>query len=295
MSLSKSITRATTTMLNFQNGVVGGSSYPAGTSLYYFGETGAVRAGASPKSKVDTDLGNGTGDTPPRPTKLGVNVVKSNVLGNHLSDRSNNDDSDGSLPCTPQVASECGPELSNCQSGDEVLEHDTRQLIENVLVDYTGLSPSRCKQSKALTTMKKVVKDIIAKHRYAYNGMIAKLDLDDRCDDMSFINSVATTMFSDGTTNWGRIASLVAFGAVVSQHLKEMGRGHCIESVGQKIATYLLSDQRDWLVKNNAWNGFVEFFHVQDPESSVRNTLIAFAGFAGLGATLAMLVRNSED
>ncbi|XP_041708767.2 induced myeloid leukemia cell differentiation protein Mcl-1 [Coregonus clupeaformis] len=292
MNLSKSFTRATTTMLNIQNGVVGGSSYPAGASpLYYFGANGAVCAGASPKSKVDTDLGNGTGDTPPRPTKLGVNVVKSNVLDNHLSDRSNNDDSDDSLPCTPQMASECGPEISNCPSGDEVLEHDTRQLIENVLGDYTGLSPSRWKQSKTLTTMKRVVEDVIAKHRYAYNGMIDKLDLDDRNDDMSVIKSVAKTLFSDGITNWGRIASLVAFGAVVSHHLKERGRGHCVELVGQEIATYLLSDQRDWLVKNNAWNGFVEFFHVQDPESSVRNTLIAFAGVAGIGATLAMLIR----
>lgn len=166
--MSLSFTRATTTILNFQNGVVGGSSYPAGTPLCYFGET--VCAGASPKSKVDTDLGNGTGDTPPRPTKLGVNVVKSNVLGNHMSDRSNDDDSDGSLPCTPQMASECGPELSNCPSGDEVLEHDTRQLIENFLGDYTGLSQPRWTQSKPLTTMKRVVEDVIAKHRYAYNG-----------------------------------------------------------------------------------------------------------------------------
>lgn len=83
--------------------------------------------------------------------------------------------------------------------------------------------------------------------------MIAKLELDDRSDDMSFINSVAKTLFSDGTTNWGRIASLVAFGAVVSQHLKERGRGHCVELVGQEIAKYLLSDQSDWLIKNNAW------------------------------------------
>ncbi|CDQ72508.1 unnamed protein product [Oncorhynchus mykiss] len=283
MSLSKSIARATTTMLHFQNG---GSSYLAddASPLYYF--DGAVCAAASPKSKVD--LGNGTGDTPPRPTTLGVNVVKSNVLDNHLSDRSNNDDS---LPCTPQMASESGPELSNCPSGDEVLEHDIRQLIENFLGDYTGLSQPRWKQSKPLTTMKRVVEDVIAKHRYAYKGMVVKLDLDDRCDDMSVVNSVAKTMFSDGITNWGRIASLVAFGAVVSQHLKESGRGHCVDLVGQEIATYLLSDQRDWLVKNNAWDGFVEFFHVQDPESSVRNTLLAFAGVAGIGATLAMLIR----
>lgn len=38
-------------------------------------------------------------------------------------------------------------------------------------------------------------------------------------------------------------------------------------------------------------DGFVEFFRVADPESTVRNTLMAFAGFAGIGATLALLIR----
>lgn len=37
--------------------------------------------------------------------------------------------------------------------------------------------------------------------------------------------------------------------------------------------------------------GFVEFFRVADPESTVRNTLMAVAGVAGLGATLALLIR----
>lgn len=37
--------------------------------------------------------------------------------------------------------------------------------------------------------------------------------------------------------------------------------------------------------------GFVEFFQVSDPESSVRNMLMAVAGVAGLGATLALLIR----
>ena len=83
--------------------------------------------------------------------------------------------------------------------------------------------------------------------------MINKLSLDDRGDDASFVSAVAKSLFGDGTTNWGRIASLVAFGAVVSQYLKEKGRGNCVDLVGQEISTYLLNDQRDWLVKNNGW------------------------------------------
>lgn len=38
-------------------------------------------------------------------------------------------------------------------------------------------------------------------------------------------------------------------------------------------------------------DGFVEFFREADPESSVRNTLMTVVGVAGIGATLAMLIR----
>lgn len=38
-------------------------------------------------------------------------------------------------------------------------------------------------------------------------------------------------------------------------------------------------------------DGFVEFFQVPDPESTVRNVLMAVAGVAGIGATLALLIR----
>ncbi|KAM6910749.1 induced myeloid leukemia cell differentiation protein Mcl-1b [Xenentodon cancila] len=120
--------------------------------------------------------------------------------------------------------------------------------------------------------------------------MIKKLSLDDT-DDMGFVSAVATSLFADGTTNWGRIASLVAFGVAVCQHLKERGRDSCVDSVAQEISTYLLTHQGDWLVKNNSWDGFVEFFRVADPESTVRNTLMAFIGVAGIGATLALLSR----
>lgn len=38
-------------------------------------------------------------------------------------------------------------------------------------------------------------------------------------------------------------------------------------------------------------DGFVEFFRVSDPETTVRNTLVAFLGIAGVGALLAQLSR----
>ncbi|XP_044065456.1 induced myeloid leukemia cell differentiation protein Mcl-1b isoform X2 [Siniperca chuatsi] len=242
-----------------QNGVVEGSMhYGSGDSSPH------IAMGSS----LDSHNGNvGSNDNPKRPKNLGVKSTNGYVT---KSLRENNDEiEDGSLPCTPELQSDSEIGVSSCPAGDEVLENDTRQLISRFLRDFTGLSKPQWNDSKALSTMKRVVEDVLKKHRYAYNGMINKLSLDDRGDDASFVSSVAKNLFADGTTNWGRIASLAAFGAVVSQYLKEKGRENCVELVGNEISTYLLSDQRDWLIKNNSWDGFVEFFRVADPESTL--------------------------
>ncbi|TDH11305.1 hypothetical protein EPR50_G00059610 [Perca flavescens] len=259
-----------------QNGVV------EGPILYGSGNSSPQIAMGSAKESHNGNAGSN--DTPKRPKNLGVNGY---VTKHHREDSEDLDD--GSLPCTPEPDAEL--EVPSCPAGDAVLANDTRQLIGRFLRDFTGLSKPQWNESRALATMKRVVEDVLEKHRYAYNGMVNKLSLDERTDDASFVSAVAKSLFADGTTNWGRIASLIAFGAVVSQYLKERGSENCVELVGQEISTYLLTDQRDWLVKNNAWDGFVEFFRVADPESTVRNTLMAFAGFAGIGATLALLIR----
>uniref|UniRef100_A0A3Q3B4V7 MCL1 apoptosis regulator, BCL2 family member b n=1 Tax=Kryptolebias marmoratus TaxID=37003 RepID=A0A3Q3B4V7_KRYMA len=196
-------------------------------------------------------------------------------------------DDHGSLPSTPEV--DGNPDVPG-GAEDEVLENDTKHLISRFLQEFTGLSKRQWSESKELSTMNRVVEDLLTKHRFAYNGIIKKLSLDDKSEDMTFVTKTARSLFADGITNWGRISSLVAFGAVVAVHLKEKGREECVELVGQEISTYLLSEQKDWLLKNNSWSGFVEFFRITDPESTVRNTLMAVAGFAGLGATLALLI-----
>lgn len=83
--------------------------------------------------------------------------------------------------------------------------------------------------------------------------MINKLHLDQRGEDMSFISDVAEQMFADGSTNWGRIASLLAFGAAVARHQKQNGREDCVEAVAHEMSSYLLREKKDWLIKNNAW------------------------------------------
>ncbi|KAK3572323.1 hypothetical protein QTP86_030215 [Hemibagrus guttatus] len=121
-------------------------------------------------------------------------------------------------------------------------------------------------------------------------GMLVKLNLDERGEDMSVISSVARELFSDGITNWGRIASLLAFGAVVARY-EASERANCVSLVADEISSYLMYNQKEWLLKNKSWDGFVEFFHIPDPETSVRSALTTFVTVAGIGAVLAYMTR----
>ena len=70
---------------------------------------------------------------------------------------------------------------------------------------------------------------------------------------MGFVSKIATNIFNDGTRNWGRIASLIAFGASLCQHFNEIGREDCVALVGEEISLYLLTAHMDWLIRNDSW------------------------------------------
>lgn len=241
----------------------------------------------SPKLQKDDEVDNYSDevDSCPRSGRAGKNGQKNGLKFSRFPPSTNED---GSLPSSPDSPSDC-VKLTEYPVGYNRLEHDTRELLLNFFRIYIGL-PGRSR-NKALSTLTQVVKDVLGKHQIAYNGMIQKLRLDEQADDMGFVALVAENMFSDGTTNWGRVVSLVAFGAVVCLRLKETHRERCVEAVANQISSYLLHHQKDWLLSNKGWDGFQEFFHVDDPESAVRNALMAFVGVAGLGAGLAFLIR----
>ncbi|XP_052000007.1 induced myeloid leukemia cell differentiation protein Mcl-1 homolog [Xyrauchen texanus] len=174
---------------------------------------------------------------------------------------------------------------------DTALIMDTREIINIFFKDFAGLSHAKGGKKQVLSTMKSVVESLVVKHEIAYKGMITRLNLEEKGDDVSFVKNVAKELFSDGITNWGRIASLLAFGALVCKYQNDRGQSQCVSLMAEEISSYLLSAQRDWLLKNNAWDGFVEFFHVPDTEVAVRNALMAFGSVATLGAALAFWIR----
>ncbi|XP_009318109.1 PREDICTED: induced myeloid leukemia cell differentiation protein Mcl-1 [Pygoscelis adeliae] len=110
-------------------------------------------------------------------------------------------------------------------------------------------------------------------------------------EDLQSVCEVAAHVFSDGVTNWGRVVTLISFGAFVAKHLKSINQEKCISSLAGIITDALVSSKREWLMSQGGWEGFVDFFRVEDLEGSIRNVLMAFAGVAGLGASLAYMIR----
>ncbi|XP_014816702.1 PREDICTED: induced myeloid leukemia cell differentiation protein Mcl-1 [Calidris pugnax] len=227
-------------------------------------------------------------------------------------------------PDPPPPAAEeldgCEPELERGPGGDSLpgtppgppdgLRQDSLELISRYLREAAGESQPPTKKlfpgllggpgrpggsgdavmEKALETLRRVGDGVMQKHELAFQGMLRKLKIQKE-EDLQSVCEVAAHVFSDGVTNWGRVVTLISFGAFVAKHLKSINQEKCISSLAGIITDALVSSKREWLMSQGGWEGFVDFFRVEDLEGSIRNVLMAFAGVAGLGASLAYMIR----
>lgn len=66
-----------------------------------------------------------------------------------------------------------------------------------------------------------------------------------KADDLKLMSEVATQVFDDGITNWGRIVTLISFGAFVAKHLKRH------QERGINTLAEIIMDKREWLLHHN--------------------------------------------
>ncbi|XP_037226895.1 induced myeloid leukemia cell differentiation protein Mcl-1 [Falco biarmicus] len=207
----------------------------------------------------------------------------------------------------------CEPEPERGPAGDSLpgppdgLRQDSLELISRYLREAAGESepgakklfpgllggpgrPGDAVMEKALETLRRVGNGVMQKHELTFQGMLQKLDIQKE-EDLQSVCEVAAHVFSDGVTNWGRVVTLISFGAFVAKHLKSINQEKCISSLARIITDALVSSKREWLMSQGGWDGFVDFFRVEDLEGSIRNILMVFAGVAGLGASLAYMIR----
>ncbi|NXA58007.1 MCL1 protein, partial [Mohoua ochrocephala] len=202
-----------------------------------------------------------------------------------------------SLPGTPP-----GPPDGLRQDSLELISRYLREVAGEAQPSAKKLFPGRlggpgrpgaagdAVMEKALETLRRVGDGVMRKHELAFQGMLRKLEIQQE-EDLQSVVEVAAHLFSDGVTNWGRVVTLISFGAFVAKHLKSIKQEQSIGSLAGIITDALVSSKREWLESQGGWEGFVDFFRVEDLEGSIRNVLMAFAGVASLGASLAYMIR----
>ncbi|XP_059835988.1 induced myeloid leukemia cell differentiation protein Mcl-1 homolog [Hypanus sabinus] len=198
---------------------------------------------------------------------------------------------DGSLPQSP-VESE-----PPCH---DALYSSTYSLVDGFLREYTGAGDRggwlcwRPQQSsaerQAAETLQRIGGRLIEKHRTAFTGMINRLNNSNSCN-LNAISGVAAEMFSDGEVNWGRIVSLIAFGAVLGDYLKKSQPDNYVDEIATQITQYLTKETREWLETHNSWDGFTKFFHESNSEESAKKALMWIAGVGIAGASIMHLLR----
>ncbi|XP_075049275.1 induced myeloid leukemia cell differentiation protein Mcl-1 [Mixophyes fleayi] len=166
----------------------------------------------------------------------------------------------------------------------------TREILCSLFREQAGGKKGAGGNLKILVTLRRVGAEINEKHKMAFQGMLQRLSIQTP-EDIQKLSDVPSMVFSDGITNWGRIVTLISFGAFVAKHLKSIQMENCIGSLADSFTEYLMTSKREWISQHNGWEGCVEFFHVEDYEGGLRTVLMAFAGVAGLGASLAYMIR----
>ncbi|XP_069583133.1 induced myeloid leukemia cell differentiation protein Mcl-1 [Ranitomeya imitator] len=183
------------------------------------------------------------------------------------------------------------PLTPTSDSPRDPLYMETRALLHSYYRDCAGdMKTDGGSNPKALPTLRRLGAEINEKHRLVFQGMLHHLSIQ-HPDDIEKLSQVPAMVFSDGVTNWGRIVTLISFGAFIAKHLKSVHLDNCIGTLADNFTEYLMSQKKNWIMEHNGWDGCVEFFHVEDYEGGLRTVLMAFAGVAGLGASLVYMIR----
>ncbi|NWY39588.1 MCL1 protein, partial [Sylvia atricapilla] len=152
------------------------------------------------------------------------------------------------------------------------LRQDSLELISRYLREVTGEAEPASKKlfpgllggpgrpgsagdavmEKALETLRRVGDGVMRKHELAFQGMLRKLEIQQE-EDLQSVVEVAAHVFSDGVTNWGRVVTLISFGAFVAKHLKSIKQEQSISSLAGIITDALVSSKREWLESQRGW------------------------------------------
>ncbi|NWX33810.1 MCL1 protein, partial [Notiomystis cincta] len=112
----------------------------------------------------------------------------------------------------------------------------------------------------------------VGHRRSSLSGMLRKLEIQQE-EDLQSVVEVAAHLFSDGVTNWGRVVTLISFGAFVAKHLKSIKQEQSISPLAGIITDALVSSKREWLESQGGWVSHCPEFLSFSQHSSVSPVL----------------------
>ncbi|CAN0259338.1 induced myeloid leukemia cell differentiation protein Mcl-1 homolog [Lampetra fluviatilis] len=179
---------------------------------------------------------------------------------------------------------------------DDELTVKTADFISAYMAHLTPTEQPQQQQLSAASKLLKSMGDsLLEQHRAAISGMVSRVEAQTDSEELrGSALGVAREMFSDGHMNWGRVVALVVFCALLVKRLKASGRLSDAEAraVADEVAAFLVSSRRAWFVQQGGWDGFVREFERETPDSMLKNTLMAVAGFGAMTALAALGVRK---
>uniref|UniRef100_A0A8C5PZP2 Bcl-2 Bcl-2 homology region 1-3 domain-containing protein n=1 Tax=Leptobrachium leishanense TaxID=445787 RepID=A0A8C5PZP2_9ANUR len=134
-----------------------------------------------------------------------------------------------------------------------------------------------------LQILLRVARDTIESNHECFYNALDRLDIE-RPEHLHKLSRVTFELFGDGVTNWGRVATLLSFCALVARHLKNLGMDDSIFMMADGIARFLTVTKRYWFLENRGWDGFVAVYSVRWLQ--IRVGLLTMAWILGCRAGL---------
>lgn len=166
----------------------------------------------------------------------------------------------------------------------------TRGLCTSVLSDQL---PDGNTELEVCQAMRHLCSEITVKHEQQFVDMLNRLHVTP--DTLhGHMDSIMQMLFQD-QVNWGRIASLFTFSAVLSQHCIEREMPQLVSRVIDWVAEYVDTNVQQWIDLNGGWGGLVTFHKNGSSQfewSSLKNVCgyaVSAVGAVGM-FTLAMMI-----
>lgn len=111
-------------------------------------------------------------------------------------------------------------------------------------------------------TLVRVGDEVEQKHRSLFRGMIKRLDVcsQSKVQLKELLRRVFDEMFADNHQNWGRIVTVLVFGACVSKTLLDKNHKELADMVAEYVGESVHTRSHEWVSKQGGWVSTFFFF-----------------------------------